>query len=196
MNINQIIRRNFHISRRRASLDNLPIGTRKGFREVLGDVFREAGLNIGAEIGVKKGEFSKILCEKNPNIELYSIDPWIHPADRQHRMERYYKKAIENLAPFNCTIIRKTSMEALADFKDESLDFVYIDANHTFDFCMPDIIFWSQKVRHGGMVACHDYFHHVKGGVVRAVDAYTAAHHIDPWYVTREVFPTAFWVKP
>lgn len=87
-------------------------------------------------------------------------------------------------------------MEALKDFSDDFLDFVYIDANHEFDYCCPDIIFWSQKVRSGGIVACHDYFHHVRGGVVHAVNAYTASHNIQPWYVTREVFPTAFWVKP
>lgn len=174
--------------------DNLPVGTRFSSRERLGDVFREAGLNRGAEIGVKKGEFSVVLCEKNPNIELYCIDCWL--GDRQHRHNRYLRMARKQLEPYNATLIRKTSMEALDDFADESLDFVYIDANHSFDYCCPDIIFWSQKVRTGGIVACHDYFHHVQGGVVHAVNAYTSSHNIRPWYVTREVFPTAFWVKP
>jgi hypothetical protein len=32
--------------------------------------------------------------------------------------------------------------------------------------------------------------------VVDAVNAYIHAKHIDPWYVTKEVEPTAYWVKP
>jgi len=192
-----VIRQWFKISTNRAKRDNFPIGTRRGSRDVLGDIFRELGLNRGAEIGVKQGDFSKVLCEKNPNIELYCIDSW-NPRDaaRLHRAERYYRKAIKKLAPFNATLIKKTSMEALDDFENFSLDFVYIDANHSFDYCCPDIIFWSRKVRAGGIIACHDYFHHMNGGVVRAVDAYVLSHNIRPWYVTREIFPTAFWVKP
>jgi hypothetical protein len=31
---------------------------------------------------------------------------------------------------------------------------------------------------------------------VPAVDAYVRCHHIHPWYVTYEIMPTVFWVKP
>ena len=36
--------------------------------------------------------------------------------------------------------------------------FVYIDGNHKFDFICPDIIYWSKKVKHGGIVAVHDFY--------------------------------------
>ena len=87
-------------------------------------------------------------------------------------------------------------MDALADFEDSSLDFVFIDGNHTFDYAVSDIIYWSYKVRKGGIVAAHDYYAFAKNGVMKAVDAYTHCHHIDPWYVTYEHVPTAFWFKP
>ena len=186
------IRRKFRIPRK---TDNYPISAKRGGRVALAELIGECGLNKCAEIGVKKGDYSRLLCEKNPNIELYCIDSWFEPR-YQIKMEEYRSKAIKNLATFNVKIIRKTSMEALTDFEDKSLDFVHIDANHHFDFVCPDIIFWSLKVRSGGIVACHDYFHHHFGGVIRAVDAYVLSHNIQPYFVTLELWPTVFWVNP
>ena len=191
-----IIKQICRVSKRRARVDNLPIGM-KVQREVFGRLFFELGLNKGAEIGVRKGEFSKILCEQNPNLEIYCVDSWGIDDNRYgNRHNRYYETAKKMLSPFNATMIPKFSMDALEDFEDESLDFVYIDANHTFDFCCPDIIFWSKKVRPGGIISGHDYYNHHRGGVVKAVDAYTHCHKIDPWYVTVEKHPSFLWVKP
>jgi len=187
----------FHISRRMAQRDNLPIGAKRGGRERLGEVFRTLRLNRGAEIGTKKGEFASVLCAANPDLTLFCVDPWSAAfGGKQAVHDNFYQQAVHALKPFNVTIIRKPSLEAIGEFADGSLDFVYIDANHSFDCVAPDIIFWSQKVRSGGLVACHDYFALINGGVVKAVDAYTHCHHIDPWYVTEEVYPTAFWVRP
>jgi predicted O-methyltransferase YrrM len=70
------------------------------------------------------------------------------------------------------------SMDAVDDIPDNSLDFVFIDANHAFDYVMLDLIYWTKKVRPGGIVSGDDYFHFKKAGVVEAVDAYTKAHGI------------------
>ena len=91
--------------------------------------------------------------------------------------------------------IKKASMDALSDVKDGELDFVFIDGNHLFNYAMADIIFWSPKVRSGGMIAVHDYYQG-ESGVVKAVDCYTYCNHIIPWYTTKELQPTAFWVNP
>ena len=88
------------------------------------------------------------------------------------------------------------SMKALDRFENDFLDFAYIDGDHAFESCIQDIIKWSYKVRHGGIIAVHDYTN-MPGSVGIAVNAYTQAHHIDPWYVTtKEREGTAFWVKP
>ena len=88
-----------------------------------------------------------------------------------------------------------TSMEAVANFDDNSLDFVYIDGLHTFDAVMLDLIFWSPKVRSGGIVAGHDYLEFPNGGIIPAVRAYVTGHGISDWYVTRDKNPSFFWVK-
>ena len=176
--------------------DNLPMMLKRGGRSRLCNFFKDYGFNRGAEIGVNWGRYSERLCRANPeNIELYCIDPW-YSRVRPERAEKKVVRAKERLAPYNATIIRKKSMDALADFKDKSLDFVFIDGNHSFDFVCPDIIFWSQKVRKGGIIACHDYYAFRNGGVMKAVEAYTHCHKIDPWYTTYEVMPSAVWFKP
>jgi len=166
-------------------------------RNNLAELLGELNLNKGAEIGVRQGGFSVRICNRNPNIEMFCIDPWdaIGSKYPQAKQDRIYSRAVNNLAKFNATLIRKTSMEALDDFQDGSLDFVYIDGNHNFDFAVMDIICWSKKVRSGGIVGVHDCYGG-EVGVQKAVEAYVHCHHIDPWYVTKELAPTAFWVNP
>jgi len=176
------------ISIRKRDHDTMPAAV-KTLREDFGRLFRKLGLNKGVEVGVNTGTYSQMLCEKHPDIELFCIDTW-------QRYPGRYRRARRKLRPYNATLIQSDSMEALNRFEDDSLDFAYIDANHTFDYVMADIIFWSRKVRQFGIIACHDYFAIQDGGVVQAVDAYTFCHNIRPWYVTREVFPSVFWVKP
>lgn len=186
----------FHTSKSRIARDNMPVLVRRGTRGNLTHMFAAMGLNIGAEIGTRYGAYAVELCKANPNLHLYCVDPWIaYHNISQQRQNIIHKSALENLADYNVTIIRKQSMEALADFGNETLDFVFIDGNHMFDYACADIIFWSWKVRKGGIVAVHDYMAGHGAGVMKAVDAYTHCHNIRPWFVTRESVPTVFWVK-
>ena len=54
-------------------------------------------------------------------------------------------------------MIRATSEVAADIFADESLDFVYIDANHAYDFVKQDMTLWYPKVKKGGYLGGHDY---------------------------------------
>jgi hypothetical protein len=140
-------------------------------RTDLANYFAECGFNLGVEVGVATGLYSEILCKANPNLHLFSVDPW-------YTVQRAcsYDEAKQRLAAYNATLVRKTSMEAVNDFADASLDFVYIDGNHSFDFVMYDILGWTRKVKKGGIVAGHDYVVGRHCGVITAVDAYTKSH--------------------
>jgi len=176
--------------------DSMPRLLRRGTRDDLGKVFKALGYQSGAEIGTRKGDFAKILCLAHPDMHLWCVDPWMgYNNVSQKRQDNIYPHAMKQLAEYNATLIRKTSMDAVLDFEDESLDFVYIDGNHKFDFVMLDLIHWAPKVRKDGIVALHDYRAGHWAGVVEAVDAYTKSHDIRPWYVTREGEPSAFWVQ-
>jgi len=157
-------------------------------RNELPEVLLKRGLDVGAEIGVFKGEYTERFCKAGLNI--YAIDPWMpfwgqgRTQNKQEVQDGYFFEAIERLKPYSdsCTIIRKTSMDALADFKDESLGFVYIDGDHSFKHIAADIVEWEKKVKKGGIVAGHDYFNtaphannvlcHVKSVVDAYVDCF------------------------
>ena len=160
-------------------------------RKRLIQFFPEWGLKIGAEIGVDRGRFSEYMLQNIPGLKLLCVDQWYWKL----RGESRYNSTVERLKNYPANIIRATSMDAVRDIQDGSLDFVYIDANHHFDYVMQDIIEWSKKVRDGGLVSGHDYYRFRGAGVVQAVDAYTNAHGIHQWFLTDEKTPTWFWIK-
>jgi hypothetical protein len=69
---------------------------------------------------------------------------------------------------------RRVSPEAANAFADQSLDFVFIDARHTFDAVSQDLAAWWPKLRPGALMAGHDYYD--APGVKAAVEAFVAAH--------------------
>ena len=162
-------------------------------RDDLPQFFVEMGFKVGAEIGVDRGEFSEKLAKAG--LQLYAIDPWRSYEDYedtrgQERLDFLYEHTKRVLAPYpKCRIIRKTSMEAVEDFEDESFDFVYIDANHQFKYIAEDLCEWTTKVKKGGVVSGHDYIYtnpRTQAGichVIYVVNAYTQAYKIDNWYL-------------
>ena len=195
-NMNRHIRRKFRVK----GFENLPYtGWLKSTREHLAELYSELGYTVGAEIGVRRGRFSQLILSKNPSLKMHCIDPWT-PFGRhsQERQDRYFENAQARLKEYDVTFIKKTSMDALEDFDDESLDFVYVDGLHDFDNVMSDIIGWNRKVRSGGIVSGHDYIHLHGCGVIPAVNAFVEGHNIREWYITQEYTPAPsfFWVKP
>lgn len=158
----------------------------------LTQLFHDLDFKVGAEIGTERGIFAKRLCVTNPQLHLYCIDPWqAYRGYREHvnqqRLDDFYAEAQWRMAPFGATLIRKFSTEAAAHFDDESLDFVYIDGNHSLLHVVQDFCYWVPKVRKGGIVSGHDYVQRINPSlgmhVVEAVNAYTQAYHISEWFV-------------
>ena len=179
--------------------DNLPISAFHGGRNKLPELFNELGYKRGAEIGVEQGIFSEVICKGIPGLKLICVDPWkAYNRISQAMCDKYYQETLERLKPYDVEYKRMTSVEAVKTVPDESLDFVYIDAMHEFDFVMMDILTWVPKVRVGGIVSGHDYTpSSVYCGVMAAVDTYTREHDIRKWYITMKDrgVPSFFWVK-
>ena len=139
--------------------------------------FAQLGFKRGAEIGVAYGFFSKRLLEEIPNLNLICVDPWL----RRRRPEAY-AEAIKVLLPYpGATIIQAFSMDAVRLIPYEWLDFVYIDADHTYESVQNDIQEWTKRVRKGGIVSGHDYYEgrsHTMG-VIQAVDEYIKEHQYE-----------------
>lgn len=161
---------------------------------------------IGAEIGVEQGVFSEIICQTPGVKKLYSIDAWrayrgYRDHTRQTKLDRFYEITLRRLAAYNCEIIRKFSADAAANFVDESIDFVYIDANHDYNHVYEDLTLWSKKVKQGGIVSGHDYIRR-KGqklfyAVIQAVNNFVKAHTIEPLTIYRgDEVPSWMFIKP
>jgi SAM-dependent methyltransferase len=145
----------------------------------LAELFNELGFKVGAEVGVLGGGYATVLCEKIPGLKLFLIDKWGLDEIRYRKYhQRKLVEAQSRLANYNCEYIRKFSMEAVKDFADESLDFVFIDADHHYHNVKDDIREWTKKVRKGGIVSGHDYkeFKFKNPGVMEAVDEYVKEH--------------------
>lgn len=157
----------------------------------MAQTLHELGFKVGAEIGVAKGEHAQILCEQNPGVKLYCIDPWEGYQDYRdytgEELDKYYKETERRLKPYNCILIRKFSMDAVPDFPDRLLDFVYIDGAHDFKNVAMDVYEWNKKVRPGGIVFGHDYKRSKNPKtvqhVVDVIDGYTCAMGIKPWFI-------------
>lgn len=118
---------------------------------------------VGAEVGVAAGAYSERLMQAKPDLRLYGVDPHTTYAEYKDyalksTMQKLEDDAHARLDKYpSYTFVKKFSMDAVKDFDDESLDFVYIDANHEDPWVTQDITEWSKKVRKGGVVAGHDY---------------------------------------
>ncbi len=173
-------------------------------REGLARLFGALHFKEGVEVGVWQGEYSQTLCQSSPGLHLFLVDPYVPGVEYGQKFghEENLRIAKERLANYNVRFIRLPSLSAAANFKDGSLDFVYIDGEHRYEACVADIAAWSPKVRSGGIVAGHDYkkFRRPKpylSHVIQAVDGWVIAYRINPWFLlsSRDGAKTWFWVK-
>jgi len=182
------IQEKFKIDLKQKSPIMLPMDKPRG----MSSLFAELGFKIGAEIGVNKGRFSKWMMYKmrRNKPKLFLIDNYPVYEDFGYyadpvRQKACYEEAKVRLAKFNCEWVLKSSMEAVKDFLDNSLDFVFIDANHHYEFVVNDIAEWSKKVKPGGIVSGHDYSKHMFE-VKAAVDGWVKSRKIKPWFLTEK----------
>ena len=124
---------------------------------------KELGIKNMVEVGVLFGAMSHAVLSRCKNIEkYYLVDPWKvfmdPPAYTQAQWDVRYKGVVELMKQFGgrANIVRLDSIEAAKSFPDNSLDLVYLDANHSFEFVDADIKAWWPKVKSTGYIGGHD----------------------------------------
>lgn len=160
-------------------------------RNNLAELIRELDFKRAVEVGVAAGEYSEILCKTNPQMKIYGVDPWTPYTGytdyvKTSTFTSLYRTAVKRLAPYkNYEFVKEFSIDALKRFKDNSLDFVYIDANHKEPYISQDITEWYRKIKVGGILAGHDYTEKKtpKVDVTMAVSRFTKKNHIETWFV-------------
>lgn len=166
----------------------------------LAKYFAELGFKEGAEIGVAGGRFSKALCDVNPGLKLHLVDPWERYKGNprgglQSQHDRNWDLAHERLANHDVVFHKGFSMDIVKEFEDESLDFVYIDGNHGYEYVRDDLREWSKKVKKGGIISGHDYYSFRWAGVIEAVDEFVKEHNYELNLTSKEVDngEVSFW---
>lgn len=163
---------------------------------------REAPFGEAVEIGVAGGHFTKQILASWPNLsKLHAIDAWQHftegysdacnlPQDVQN--ERYERVVKELGDDPRVNIIRALSLEAAKSFLPESVNFIYLDANHSTAESTKDLHAWWGKVKPGGILAGHDYLtgngegYGVKLAVDRFASEWGIPVHVTTWEYCRK----------
>lgn len=143
----------------------------------------------GVEIGVFMGDMSAALLRGHPDLTLTMVDSWEgagraysgesgdwHAKLEQPAQDDFMRRALDRVAfaKGRGQVLRARSTDAARQVPDQSCDFVFIDADHSYDGCAADIAAWSNKVKPGGWLCGHDYENEAfpKFGVTRAVNEY------------------------
>lgn len=169
--------------------------------EALINLLKDQENLVGAEIGVNTGVTSQALLRNLKIHTFYLIDPWLaydgpsagttHPTEIM--AEGHYRETLFRTAPFKdqVKIMKMDSAEAAELIGDGTLDFVFIDGNHSYDFVKKDMNLYWPKVRYDGIFAGHDFSH---GDVNKALNEFAQKHsglrinlaYNDVWWTLRK----------
>jgi len=118
---------------------------------------------IFVEVGVCHGSLTEHILKTHTSCQLYCIDPYISYKEYEDAAANVIGDAVyESVRGRICSqfgeraqFIRKFSSEAIHDVPD-NLDFVYIDANHKYQYVLEDLELWYPKLKYGGYIILDD----------------------------------------
>jgi hypothetical protein len=156
--------------------------------------------SIGAEIGVWRGDFTQEILSVVEPRQLHIIDPWISQPQNEDRwyhhrdqsvMDSTYQHIVTRFRDDDRVVIhRKLSEDAVQDFADGLLDWVYIDGNHLYEFVKRDLELYLRKLKLGGLLTGDDYTWRpdLNYPVKRAVDETIASGRVERIWIRRGQF--------
>ena len=164
---------------------------------------------VWAEVGVYKGDFSQFIVEHCAPSKYYLIDnwrfdvrdhnPWDDDTDnfsnfrgRVHwehygddanaHQEENYRHVKERFATVPAVeVIRAESTKGIDALPDASLDVIYIDANHQYEYVLRDMMHAKIKLKSGSIMFMDDFYEGPGGteqneGVMGAVNTFVKRH--------------------
>ena len=129
------------------------------------EYFRNKTFDLVVELGTRFGDSTLSLCSNATIKRLVTIDPYLRYEDYKKdggwdsSTDETYIKTKEKLSQFsNIEMIRDMSAEAVDNFEDNSIDFLFVDGNHEYDYVLEDLELYYPKVKSGGVICGDDYF--------------------------------------
>eukprot|EP01065_Artemidia_motanka_P018591 TRINITY_DN2190_c0_g1_i5.p1 TRINITY_DN2190_c0_g1~~TRINITY_DN2190_c0_g1_i5.p1 ORF type:complete len:308 (+),score=51.94 TRINITY_DN2190_c0_g1_i5:46-969(+) len=139
-----------------------------------------SGARVAVEVGVRFGDTTSALLRLCPTLEeVHSVDPFMPNYDKADVTSMVYVDMMKEFGldtneqfaeawgdaisydnrMHGCRWrqIRGYSPAEAAGFADESIDFIYLDALHTYEGLRDDILGWYPKVKKGGLIMFDDY---------------------------------------
>lgn len=143
---------------------------------------------VGAELGVFQGDFSRILYDTGKFSKLFLVDIFTGMMDSGDKNGKNIQKLnLDNeytrlLEVYNTSdivhVIKNRTDDFLKSVNDNFLDFVYIDADHSYNVVKSDLSLSRQKVKSGGIIAGHDYNREFFPGVFQAVNEFITQYDL------------------
>ena len=134
-----------------------------------------------AEVGVNRGDFSELILKITEPEQLHLIDIWnsvMYPGSLLKEVYARFKKPVDG---GKVQIHHMLSTEAANDFENGYFDWIYLDANHSYDSVSEELAKYAPKIKHDGIIAGHDYIQGhweelCRYGVVEAVHEFCVKH--------------------
>lgn len=168
-----------------------------------------------AEVGVAQGEFSRLILDATGPRRLHLVDPWRRfddelylkdgnnaPDDEQERRYRdILRRFTPEIAAGQVQVHRMLSTEAADQLPDGSLDWIYLDANHTYEAVRSDLAALLPKLKSDGFLCGHDYTNspwaqRMAFGVVEAVNEFLDQTGLQFVALTKELYPSYLLSRP
>jgi predicted O-methyltransferase YrrM len=144
-------------------------------------------VEIGAWEGRSTVAMAVEIINSGKQIEFTAIDTFGGSEEHVSRQEivqnTLYQKYKENIKPVENVVrtVVSDSVKAAEQFENNSIDFIFIDGDHSYEGVKRDILAYLPKMKVGGVMAGHD-FNEFFPGVVRAVDEIFGKGNFSPWY--------------
>ena len=182
----------FFLVRKKANKSNLISWLRNKveimrLERVRGDIIEEfiPKEAIGAELGVLKGNFSKVLLNRTDPKELHLIDPW-YLLDSEWRWASGNQSTIDAvchvLKSFKKEIAKRQvyvhvqdDIKVLSTFPDNYFDWAYVDSSHEYEHTLAELNLLHKKVMSTGVICGDDWRpnnNHQHHGVYKAVNEF------------------------
>jgi predicted O-methyltransferase YrrM len=147
-----------------------------GLCDLVMHMFGEQETIVGLEIGVASGWTMNHFLQNLPNVNLTGIDPYVgymdgHIEITQELLDAQYLAAQDNISDFapRGKILKGYSQDFVNSFEDKSLDYIFIDGDHSYEGALRDCELFFSKIKSGGIFAGHDWSF---AGVNKAVNEF------------------------